>query len=101
MNFLGWIDHDPHQEDAILKSLGSIKGQDARDELGLGTIRDSFADLFFPGLSTIQQRVRYFLMVQWCCEHAASQGDADRILSRLRESEEALIRSLKHLGEGH
>lgn len=101
MNFVGWIDHDPHQEDAILRSLGSIKGQDARDELGLGTIRDSFADLFFPGLSTIQQRVRYFLMVQWCCEHAASQGDADRILSRLRETEEALIRSLKHLGEGH
>ena len=101
MNFLGWIDHDPHHEDAILSALGSIKGQDARDELGLGTIRDSFADLLFPGLSTIQQRVRYFLMVQWCCEHAASHGDADRILSRLRNSEEALIRSLKHLGEGH
>ncbi len=29
---------------------------DTRDELGLGTIRDGFADLLFPGTSTIQTR---------------------------------------------
>jgi hypothetical protein len=101
VNFLGWIDHDAEREDAILRALGAAKGHDARDELGLATIRDSFADLFFPGLSTIQQRARYFLFVQWCCELAASQGDADRIAARLRANEEALIGSLKHLGEGH
>jgi hypothetical protein len=99
MSFLGWIDHDAAQEDAILRALGAANGHDARDELGLGTIRDSFADLFFPGLSTIQQRVRYFLFVQWCCEEAASQIDAGRILSKLRTNEETLIHSLKHLGE--
>lgn len=48
MNFLGWIDHDNEHEQSILRALGAIKGHDARDELGLGTIRDSFADLFFP-----------------------------------------------------
>lgn len=101
VNFLGWIDHDTEREEAILRALGAAKGHDARDELGLAVIRDSFADLFFPGLSTIQQRVRYFLFVQWCCELAASQGDADRIVGRLRANEEALIGSLKHLGEGH
>ncbi|QBM74855.1 hypothetical protein E2E30_03100 [Sphingomonas sp. AAP5] len=100
MNFLGWIDHDGDREEAILRALGAAKGNDARDELGLGTIRDSFADLFFPGISTIQQRVRYFLFVQWCCELAASQGEADRIVARLRANEETLIGSLKHLGEG-
>lgn len=100
MNFLGWIDHDSTREEAILRALGAAKGSDARDELGLGTIRDSFADLFFPGTSTIQQRVRYFLFVQWCCELAATQGDAAKIVSRLRNNEEALIASLTHLGEG-
>lgn len=100
MKFLGWIDHDAQHEEAILKALGANKGHDARDELGLGTIRDSFADLFFPGISTIQQRLRYFLFVQWCCEHAAARGDAESILGRLRAAEEALIRSLRHLGEG-
>ena len=63
LNFLGWVDHDGEHEQSILRALGAAKGHDARDELGLGTIRDSFADLFFPGLSTIQERVRYFLFV--------------------------------------
>jgi hypothetical protein len=100
VSFLGWVDHDAEQQDSILRALGAAKGHDARDELGLGTIRDSFADLFFPGLSTIQQRVRYFLFVQWCCEIAASQGDADRIVARLHDAEVRLIKALSHLGEG-
>ena len=65
MRFLGWIDHDPDQEQSVLRALGAAKGQDARDELGLGTVRDTLADLLFPGTSTIQQRARYFLFVQW------------------------------------
>lgn len=100
LNFLGWIDHDSEHEQSILRALGAAKGHDARDELGLGTIRDSFADLFFPGLSTIQERVRYFLFVQWCCEIAARQGDAERIISELRKVEVALIKTLSQLGEG-
>ena len=35
------------------------------DELGLASIRDSFADLLFPGTSTIQTRACYFLLVPW------------------------------------
>lgn len=38
---------------------------DARDELGLGVIRDSVSDLLFPGTSTIQTRVRYMLFIPW------------------------------------
>ncbi len=100
MNFLGWVDHDGEHEQSILRALGAAKGHDARDELGLGTIRDSFADLFFPGLSTIQERVRYFLFVQWCCEIAARQGDAERIVEELRKTEVALIKTLSLLGDG-
>lgn len=100
MNFLGWIDHDARHEEEVLRALGAAKGHDARDELGLGTMRDSLADLLFPGLSTIQQRARYFFFVQWCCELAAAHSDAGRILEKLREYEVALIKSLSHLGEG-
>ncbi len=100
MNFLGWVDHDSEHEQSVLRALGAAKGHDARDELGLGTIRDSFADLFFPGLSTIQERVRYFLFVQWCCEIAARQGDAQRIIDELRRTEVLLIKHLSVLGAG-
>lgn len=99
-SFLGWVDHDPEHERSVLRALGSNAGRDARDELGLAAIRDSFADTFFPGLSTIQQRVRYFLFVQWCCELAARRGSEDQILTALWEAEVALIRTLTPLGEG-
>lgn len=33
-----------------------------RDELGIGTVRDAFADALFPGTSTIQTRAHYFLI---------------------------------------
>jgi hypothetical protein len=97
LNFLGWVDHDGEHEQSILRALGAAKGHDARDELSLGTIRDSFADLLFPGLSTIQERVRYFLFVQWCCEIAARQGHAERIVDELRKAEVALIKTLSQL----
>lgn len=99
-SFFGWVDHDPEHERAVLRSLGSASGQDARDELGLGAIRDSFADTFFPGLSTIQQRPRYFLFVQWCCELAAEARGEAQVLDRLRRTEVDLIRTLTPLGEG-
>lgn len=35
------------------------------DELGIGSIRDTFSDELFPGTSTIQTRARYFLFVPW------------------------------------
>ncbi len=84
----------------MLRSLGAAKGHDARDELGLGTIRDSFADIFFPGISTIQSRLRYFLFVQWCCETATRQSGEAKITEALRRTEVALIKSLTPLGEG-
>ena len=37
--------------------------KESRDELGLGSVRDSFADQLFPGTSTIQTRLRYTLFV--------------------------------------
>lgn len=35
------------------------------DEMGLGTIRDTLSDVLFPGTSSIQTRLRYFLFVPW------------------------------------
>ena len=39
--------------------------QGAVDELGIGIIRDAFANYFFPGTSTIQTRAKYFLIVPY------------------------------------
>lgn len=42
-----------------------FKDHDTLDEIGVGSIRDAFADLLFPGLSTVQTRARYFLLIPW------------------------------------
>ena len=62
---LTWIDHDPTARDRALRILSLFQQKESRDELGLGAIRDSFADALFPGTSTIQTRLRYMLFVPW------------------------------------
>ena len=49
----------------MLQAIELYREDDTRDELGIGTIRDSIADLLFPGTSTIQTRLRYFLFIPW------------------------------------
>ena len=69
--------------------------RDARDELGIGAIRDSIADHMFPGTSTIQTRLRYFLFVPWIFWSLEQARAAPSTVStRLRESETALIDAL-------
>ncbi|MBM4287367.1 MAG: hypothetical protein FJ135_04310 [Deltaproteobacteria bacterium] len=62
---LTWIDHDPAARERSWRILALFQEKESRDELGLGGIRDSFADQLFPGTSTIQTRLRYMLFVPW------------------------------------
>lgn len=62
---LAWIDHDSTARERTLRILSLFQEKESRDELGLGSIRDSFADQLFPGTSTIQTRLRYMLFVPW------------------------------------
>lgn len=61
----GWIDFDKKDRETALQLIAENKVHGAVDELGLGTIRDAFANFFFPGTSTIQTRARYFLLVPY------------------------------------
>jgi hypothetical protein len=45
--------------------ISLFREKETRDELGIGLVRDAFADLFFPGASTILTRARYFLFIPW------------------------------------
>ena len=42
-----------------------FRERDTVDELGIGSIRDTFSDTLFPGTSAIQTRARYFLIIPW------------------------------------
>ena len=49
----GWVDFREKDRRNMLDLVQLFREQDTRDELGIGTIRDAFADHFFPGTSTV------------------------------------------------
>jgi hypothetical protein len=80
----------------MLNVINLFKEQESRDELCIGTIRDSFAEFFFPGTSTIQTRARYMLFVPWIYQDLEKKSiSSAKIAGRARDEELALIRTLK------
>ncbi len=60
-----WLDYSEAERRRMNEVIGLFRDQGILDELGLGSVRDAFADLFYPGTSTIQTRARYFLFIPW------------------------------------
>src|SRR5437016_8065320 len=65
MSSFAWLSYSESERRKALDVISLFHERDTRDELGIGVIRDCFADLLFPGTSTIQTRARYFLFVPW------------------------------------
>lgn len=55
---LGWIDFSKEDRQKAFDVINLLSEQGAVDELGIGVIRDAFANYFFPGTSTIQTRAK-------------------------------------------
>jgi hypothetical protein len=92
---LGWLDHDPEERERATRILALFREKDARDELGLGGIRESIADQLFPGTSTIQTRLRYMLFVPWIYRYLEDERcSSSAVAQRARKLEVALIAPL-------
>jgi hypothetical protein len=92
---LTWIDHDAAARERSLHLLALFQEKESRDELGLGGIRDAFADRLFPGTSTIQTRLRYMLFVPWVYQRLEDQKvHAREFATRARRLELELVRPL-------
>jgi hypothetical protein len=61
----GWLDYDDGERRRMMEVINLFREKGTLDELGIGTIRDTHAEHFFPGTSTIQSRARYFLFIPW------------------------------------
>lgn len=72
---LGWIDFSKSERNKVLSVLDLLSEPGTLDELGIAPIRDGFANLFFPGTSTIQTRAKYFFIVPYALkdlEHSSN-----------------------------
>lgn len=62
---IGWVDFSKEQRNKVLSVLRLLSEPGAVDELGIGIIRDGFANILFPGTSTIQTRAKYFFIIPY------------------------------------
>ena len=52
---LGYIHSNREEQTRVMQVLKMTSESVALDELGIGRIRDAFADRMFPGISTLQK----------------------------------------------
>ncbi|MFH1965248.1 MAG: DUF6361 family protein [Acidobacteriota bacterium] len=92
---LTWVDYDPEDRERSIRILSLFQEKDSRDELGLGAIRDSFADALFPGTTTIQTRMRYMLFVPWVYNYLENMRvSSTDFAARARRLELSLVEPL-------
>ena len=70
---IGWVDYSKDERNKILNILRLLGAQGALDELGIGTVRDGFSNLLFPGISTLQTRAKYFVLLPYLFGDALKQ----------------------------
>ena len=97
---LSWIDHDTAERERMQRVLSLFQEAGTVDQLGLGGIRDAIADRLFPGTSTIQSRLRYFLFIPWIYRQIENEAVPSRRVAALaRERELELIEPLRASGD--
>lgn len=96
-----WIDVDEASRRTMLDFIDQFRDQGTLDEIGIGTIRDAFADYFFPGTTTVQTRARYFLFVPWIYRRLEIKTTPSAELARkLRAAELGLLEAMRETGVG-
>ena len=84
---IGYIHNDKDEQDKVLQVLKMLSEKNAIDELGIGRIRDAFADMMFPGTSTLQKHVKYFSLMPQVYKKAC-----ERRYNRMAEVKAEIVR---------
>lgn len=78
---IGWIDYSKEERNRIVSVLRLLGTQGTIDEIGIGSVRDAFSDLLFPGISVLQTRAKYFVLIPYLFEKACEETAAGRLHS--------------------
>ncbi len=84
---LGWVDFSKADREKVLDVMNQLQEKEKRavDEIGIGLIRDAFANYFFPGTSTVQTRAKYFIIVPYILQEAISGKYGNQVSSILQK----------------
>ena len=94
---LGWIDFSKEERDKALGILRLLQDPGAVDELGIGIVRDAFADAFFPGTSTLLTRAKYFVVVPYIIQEKIEECGRSSLTAR--QTLEAINKEERRFGE--
>jgi len=95
-----WVDFGEDDRRRMMEILHLFHEREIREELGIGTVRDVFSDLLFPGTSTLHTRARYFLFIPWIfLKHEEKKTSSAKIEEYSRNDEIRLIHALIESGE--
>jgi hypothetical protein len=99
-SYISWVDFDPEARQQARELLALFKSPNARDELGLATLRDGISDALFPATSTIHTKLRYMFFIPWLVQIADQENKGVR--KHFEALEYDLIKALKkgHMGDG-
>ena len=102
MASIGWIDFSQSHRKKVLSVMDLYKDRGMVDEMGLGTVRDAFSDLIFPGTSTLHTRSKYFVLIPQLIIDLESQNikSVDFTRTLIRE-EKKMIYSLMNGSRSH
>jgi hypothetical protein len=100
VSVFAWLDHDESERRRMQEAIELFREHDTIDELGIGSVRDAFSNLLFPGTSVLHTRARYLLFIPWIYvglerRHVRSADAADAA----RRAEIGLIEALLAGGE--
>lgn len=96
---VGWLDYSEEHRQRMREVIDLFRDRDTLDEIGVGSIRDTFSDLLFPGLSTVQTRAKYFLFIPWVYQRIEDERvSSSRAGDRARRYQTDLIYALEKGG---
>src|SRR5579864_3347939 len=96
MSTFVWLDYSERERRKMLDVVDLFREHDTRDELCIGSVRDAFADMLFPGTSTIMTRARYFLLVPWTYQKLEKQRvSSAEIAAKARRAELNLVQPIE------
>ena len=87
-----WLDYSERDRRRAVEVIRLFEEKGTVDELGIGSVRDAFANILFPGISTIQSRAKYFLLIPWIYRALEDKRVPSReMAARARQAELGLI----------
>ena len=76
---IGWVHFSSDHRKKVQLVIDLLNKGGVVDELGIGIIRDSYADTMFPGISTIQTRPKYFTLTAYLLKNYVEKHKTERI----------------------